>query len=108
MNQKLKRYDLNHSQGYCGCKMEEMIEGHGDYVKFSDIEPLIEALKFYAHESNWDEVWVDGHGIDDGGDCSCQIDFDDVEMKRDEEGTLYYTCGGLKARQALKSIGVEV
>ncbi len=58
-----------------------------------------ETLKFYAEPNNWLEVWV-GEG-DDEGDCSCQIEWEDVEIKRDSDGSIYYSTAGLKARAAL-------
>ena len=44
MTQKLKRYDPSH-RGFNITPMDEDVDG--EYVKYKDILPLIEALKFY-------------------------------------------------------------
>lgn len=66
-----------------------------------------DALEFYADINNWDEIWVDSpDGNDDNsGDCSCRIDFEDVEIKTDDDGSIYYSCGGKRAREALAKVG---
>jgi hypothetical protein len=58
---------------------------------------------FYADESNWDEIWVDDDL--DGGDCSCKIDMEDVEVKEDGEGQIYYSTAGKRAREYFKKKG---
>lgn len=68
-------------------------------------DTLAGALEFYAEPLNWDEIWI-GDG-DDEGDCSCRIDFCDVELKRDSEGSLYYSTAGLTARKALAQIDTD-
>lgn len=69
------------------------------------IEKMIKVIKFYGNENNWDEIWVDGDGLEeDGGDCSCRIDWHDVEIKKDEDGTIYYATGGKKAREFLTTM----
>lgn len=68
---------------------------------------LIEAmasLEFYADESNWDEIWIDGPTEESSGDCSCKIDREDIEVKVDSEGNCYYATAGNTARTKLASL----
>lgn len=74
MTQKLKRYEFELTSGYI------YEDQQGEYVKFSDIEPLIENLKFYAKGKHWELLPIIGESVIDKG---------------------------TKARQALASVGVE-
>ena len=64
----------------------------------------VEALKFYADQGNWEDVWYDAGG-DDGrsGDIAARIDFDDCEQLEDDEGPMLGVAGN-RARTALKKI----
>lgn len=44
------------------------------------VKKLEKALKFYADKSNWD----------------------DVEIRKNSDGSLYYSCAGKRAREALE------
>lgn len=69
------------------------------------LQKMMKVVEFYGKENSWDEMWVDGDGLeDDGGDCSCKIDWEDIELKKDNDGAIYYSCGGKKAREFLLSL----
>lgn len=87
-------------RGWDACKLET----EKTHVPLSEVNKLVEALKFYANTTNWDEIWLDSEdGNDDNsGDCSCRIDLSDVEIKKDKDGSIYYSTAGLTARQALE------
>ncbi len=97
----LKRYEpdfaFNVKNGYDGMYEKE----NGKFVKFSDVEHLIEALKFYASGDHWHHTHpgsttysvVDGQDLGDG---SFQLN----EHTDDDK------VGGKKAREALSTIGM--
>lgn len=99
MEQKLKRYTPIHSE-------REMLEHYeGDYVKYSDIEPLIEAVKFYGSVDTWiDKEIVEGNLFS----WSKKHPHNDVSIVPYSIGTSNgnFHCLGKKAREVLKKIGV--
>ena len=70
-----------------------------------DVQVLIEALKFYADEDNWEVTYRESNDGRTDGDCGCQMGWEDIEIKEDEGGP-YYSCAGERARIALKILGV--
>ena len=99
------REDVERGANWCKAEMQQEIDDlKAQYMAV--IEQIKKALKFYADKNNWDEIWLDSEdGNDDNsGDCSCRIDLTDVELKKDNDGTIYYSVAGHKARQTLASI----
>lgn len=66
MEQKLKRYEFDEGTG----SYEE--DQDGRFVKFSDIEPLIEAVRFYAKGRHWELLPMIGESIIDKGSTARQ------------------------------------
>ena len=73
----------------------------GAYVKFSDVEHLVEALKFYADESNWS--YQCGNYCCNTSELHTIQDTDDIERLYKDDTTV----AGKKARQALSKVGME-
>lgn len=95
----LKRYDL-YFDGYKAEMQEQDHDSHGEYVKYSDIEPLIEAVKFYANEENWRS---DG-GLDFHQHVREKIKNDKWYPNNDEQHPYSEIRGGKTAREALKKV----
>jgi hypothetical protein len=78
----------------------------GYYVKFSDVEPLIEALLFYANHNNWRS---DG-GLDFHPHIRMQIKSEDRWLPEDEtlDGDHVEKCGGKNARDAFYVAGMNL
>lgn len=102
MTQKLKRYqvDFFYRNGEADYHMKQV--DFGPYVLYSDVVPLIEALKFYADSDHWNHISpVEAtYSVIDKKDLGIG-DFPLNEITDDER------VGGLLARQALASVGVE-
>ncbi len=73
------------------------------------ISEMLKVIEFYGKENSWDEIWVEGDGLeDDGGDCACRIDWEDVEIKKANDGTIYYASGGKTAREFLAEFNQQI
>lgn len=70
----------------------------GQYVKYSDVEELIEALKFYADYMNYS---IDSDTSQMGFTRRCVL-YKDIEERNECSGL-----AGMRAREALKKLGVE-
>lgn len=62
------------------------------------VKKLEAALQFYADKSNWEDLY-DEHFE---GDIAHLMDIDDVEIRKNSDGSLYYSCAGKRAREALE------
>lgn len=93
MEQKLKRYELDSDYIQGICDMEE--NQNGEFVKFSDIEPLIEVLKFYSESSNW----ISGGKNKEFHNSILMCDLEPF-------GNAEFFAGK-NAREALKKVGIE-
>ena len=96
MNNRLKRYDF-----YNPGSIPLLQVPNGQYVLFSDVEHLIEALKFYASGDYWNHTHPGSTTYsvvdeEDLGDGSFQLN----EHTDDDK------VGGKKAREALSTIGM--
>lgn len=66
-----------------------------------DVLALVEALRFYANEQNYEEIWCEFGEDGTDGDIARLVDLEDCEVKEDEEGSIYYSSAGKQARTAL-------
>lgn len=71
----------------------------GEYVKFSDIEPLIEALRFYADRKNY--------SLDDYRGLSGEMSYRNILHGDMEEINDVSSVAGRKAREALRKVGIN-
>ena len=68
------------------------------------VQPLVEALEFYANKLHWDEIYHDeDDGLDVSGDIQCKISLADVEYKERTDGEIISAYAGLRARSALEN-----
>lgn len=93
----LKRYDLA-GKFSDSASLREFDEGR--YVKFVDILPLIEAVKFYADEDSWKS---DG-GMDFHQHVREKIKNDKWYPNDDDQHPYSEVRGGKTAREALKKV----
>lgn len=94
----MKRYKID----WDGLEVFKEVHKYGEWVKYSDVEGLIEALKWYAKKNNHNNLveFVDEKDLNDP-EVGHFVNADDFE---------YYDCcftPGKKAREALKKAGVE-
>ncbi|KHD88869.1 MAG: hypothetical protein OM95_07065 [Bdellovibrio sp. ArHS] len=106
MTQKLNRYDLTvYEVPFEGCQGDMAPSVDGKYVLFSDILPLIEALKFYGSVDTWISKEFDEKNNLIGW---TQKKPNDVSIFPYSIGNSNgnFHCLGRKAREVLKKIGV--
>ena len=89
----LKRYDL-YFDGYKAEMQEQDHDSYGEYVKYDDILPLIEAVRFYGNKENWRS----------DTDLKCLLS---GEFLNTSWGVIARDDNGKTAREALKKAGIE-
>lgn len=100
---KLDVYSSNRSgefETYADMNQSE----HGEYVKFSDVEHLIEALKFYADKNNWRDLWKDGGKESDSFKYFYRLGTSTDDMYNLSKDGDYHYCMGKRAKEALSKL----
>jgi hypothetical protein len=92
----VKRYDIKHERNEYGTFDSDIEEDpQGDYVKYTDIEKVVNTVKFYADKKNYKEGSGKSEFENAGGEI---IEHETVAIWEDN---------GAEARQTLKELGIE-